>query len=185
MNERLPFPQEALEILVKNGCTPTVINHCKTVATLAKEIAENCRKKGANVNVRLVEVGALLHDVGRSKTHNVNHPIVGADIARRFNMPENVVNIIERHLGGGISIDEAKQLGWPIKSYLPQTLEEKIVSYADKLIEGTQMVPIEQTLQSLSEKLGKEHPAIGRIRAIHEEIASLIGDPDVDNDHTA
>ena len=185
MNEQLPSTQEALEILVKSGCPTTVINHCRTVAAVAKEIAENCRKKGANVNAQLVEVGALLHDVGRSKTHNINHPIAGADIARKFNLPENVVNIIERHMGGGITIDEAKQLGWPIRSYIPQTLEEKIVSYADKLIEGTRRVPIEQTLRKLSEELGKEHPAIRRIRAIHEELASLIGDLDVDNGHAA
>ena len=185
MNEQLPSKEEALEIVVKSGCSSAVINHCETVAALAKVIAENCKKKGANVNVELVEVGALLHDVGRSKTHDVNHPILGAEIARRWGLPENVVKIIERHIGGGITTEEAKQLGWPIKSYMPQTLEEKIVCYADKLVEGNRTVPVEQALQELSEKLGKEHPAIRRIRAIHKELAILVGDSDADRNHTA
>ncbi len=185
MDEKLPSTDEALEILVKSGCSPRVINHCKAVAAAAKEIAEKCKKKGVKVNVQLVEVGALLHDLGRSKTHEVNHSVVGADVARRLNLSENVVNIIERHVGGGITIDEAEQLGWPIKSYVPQTLEEKIVTYADKLIEGTQRVPVEQTLLQLSEKLGKEHPAIRRIWALHEELVALTGDLDVDKGHVA
>ncbi len=185
MNEQLPSTEKALEILIKSGCSTRVLNHCKAVAAVAKEIAEKCKKKGANVNVQLVEVGALLHDVGRSKTHEVSHSIVGADIARRFNLPENLVNIIEKHVGGGITIDEAERLGWPIKSYVPHTLEEKIVSYADKLIEGTRRVLVERTLRQLSEKLGKEHPAISRIWAIHEELASLAGDFDADNGNAA
>jgi len=185
VSERLPSRQEALKILAKSGCSSTVISHCKTVAAVAKEIAENCKKKGLNVDVQLVEVGALLHDVGRSKTHSVDHPIVGADIARGFNVPERVVTIIERHIGGGITADEAKKLGWLVKDYVPHTLEEKIVSYADKMVDGSRKVPIEQTLQKFSEKLGKEHPAIGRIRALHEEIASIIGNFDDDDSHVA
>ena len=176
MNDRLPTRQMALKLLLKSRCSRRVIEHCKTVTSLAVQIAKACKEKGLNVDVQLAEIGALLHDIGRSKTHTVDHAIVGAEIAKSLGLPSSIVSIIERHAGGGIDIDEAKQLGWPIKSYLPQTIEEKIVCYADKLIEGKRRVKIERTISKLSKELGKTHRSLGRIAKLREEFSSLIGD---------
>ncbi len=184
MGDQLPSRQKALNLLLKSGCSPKVINHCKAVATVAKQIAGACKKKGRNIDVRLVEIGALLHDIGRSKTHSVNHVVAGVEIAESLGLPEPVVSIISRHVGGGITIDEAERLGWPTKDYMPQTLEEKIVAYADKLIEGLRRIPIEQTIEKLSWDLGETHPAIDRVKKLHAEISSIIGDLNADS-HTA
>jgi uncharacterized protein len=64
----------------------------------------------------------------------------------------------------------------PIKDYVPETLEEKIVAYADKLLEGSTVVPIERTIEQFSRKLGANHPAIDRVISLHEELSLLIGD---------
>lgn len=184
MNEKLPSSQTALNLLSECGCSEHVIAHCKAVSALAVKFAEACKKRGITVDVELVEVGALLHDIGRSKTHDVNHPVVGVEIAQSLNLPESILSIIERHIGGGITADEAKELGWPVKDYLPTTLEEKLVTYADKLIEGCKVVPIEQTVEKFSRELGENHPAIDRIIRLHEELVPLIGDLNADS-HTA
>ena len=176
MNEHLPTRQLALELLSESRCSRRVIIHCKTVASLAIQIAVACKEKGQKVIIQLVEIGALLHDIGRSETHSVNHGVVGGNIGRGLGLPDSVVAIIERHVGGGIDIDEARQLGWPINSYLPETLEEKIVCYADKLIEGNRRVPIKLTIRKLSKELGRTHRSLGRIEKLHEEFSSLIGD---------
>lgn len=181
MSEELPSPQMALKLLSQSGCSSKVIAHGKAVAALAVQIAKACKKKGLNVDIKLVEVGALLHDIGRSKTHKVDHVIKGAEIANSLDLPESVVSIIEHHAGGGIPLDEAKKLGWPIKSYLPNTLEERIVTYADKLIEGLRRVPIERTLKKLSRELGENHSAVARVKKLHEEFSSVIGDSDADS----
>jgi len=184
VSERLPSRQKALNLLLETGCSHKVIEHCKTVAAVAVQIARACEKKKLKVNVQLVEIGALLHDIGRSKTHSVDHTVVGMKIAESLGLPDTVISIIERHVGGGISIDEAEKLGWPVKDYLPQTLEEKIVTYADKLIEGLKRIPIEQTLKKLSWDLGETHPAIERVKKLHAELSSVISDSDA-NSHTA
>jgi uncharacterized protein len=85
-----------------------------------------------------------------------------------------VISIIKRHVGGGITVSEAKKLGWPEDVYVPVTLEEKIVSYADKLIENSKRVPIERTIEKLSKELKAE--AAGRVRKLYDEITNLIGD---------
>lgn len=174
MSEELPSKRQAIQILKENGCPPNVIKHCVSVARLAKEMAMAAQKKGLNVNVDLVEDGALLHDIGRIRTHSVHHALEGARIARSLGLPEQIVLIIQRHVGGGISSSEAGKLGWPKGIYTPQTLEEKIVSYADKLTEGQRRVPIARTLQQFSQELPPE--AVERIRRLHEEMQSLIGD---------
>ena len=131
--------------------------------------------RGHDVDMRLVEAGALLHDIGRSRTHNVNHAIVGAEIAREMGLPEELVNIIEVHIGAGIPADEAVELGLPERHYFAETLEEKVVAYADKLIMGRREVPFETTVDSFALKLGEDHPSIDRLWTLHNEMSDLLG----------
>ncbi len=174
MSESLPSRDQAIQFLKQSGCPRNVIRHCKVVAELAREIAEECQKKGLNVNVQLVEIGAILHDLGRSRTHTVHHAVMGANIGRSLGLPESVLSIIKKHVGGGITASEAKRLGWPKDVYTPQTLEEKIVCYSDKLIEGSRRVPIEKSIGSFSNDLPA--PAVRRIQKLHDEMINLIGD---------
>jgi uncharacterized protein len=182
VNKELPSPQTALKLLSEFGCSNKIISHCKAVSTLAVKFAEACKKKGLNIDVGLVEIGGLLHDIGRSKTHNIDHAVVGVEIAKSLNLPESIVSIIECHIGGGIDAEEAKNLGLPAKEYFPATLEEKLVAYADKLIESSRAVPIERAIEQFSRRLGKHHPTIDRIIRLHEELFPLIGDLNVDSD---
>jgi uncharacterized protein len=111
--------------------------------------------------------------LGRSKTHSIKHGIVGAKIAQSLNLPLKVIKIIERHIGGGITMQEAKNLGLTCKSFVPKTLEEKIVAYADKLIKGSKTITIEESIEKFKEELGANHPAIKRIESLHNEIFNL------------
>ena len=146
----------------------------EAVSHLAVEMAEDCRQRGYEVNVELVEIGALLHDIGRARTHSVHHAVAGAEVAKQLGLSEQVIRIIKRHVGGGITQKEARKLGWPKDVYMPETIEEKIVSYADKLIEGARRVPINRIIKELAQELPP--PAIERIWKLHEEMLTLIGD---------
>jgi uncharacterized protein len=92
------------------------------------QIASKLKAKGYPIDLRVVEAGALLHDIGRSKTHGVEHSVVGAQIAQTLDLPESVVNIIKRHVGAGINEQEAVSLGWPKDVYVPQTLEDNDIT---------------------------------------------------------
>lgn len=146
----------------------------EAVSQLAVEMAKDCRQRGYEVNIELVEIGALLHDIGRVRTHSVHHAVAGAEIARHLGLPEQVIRIIKRHVGGGITQKEATKLGWPKDVYTPETIEEKIVSYADKLIEGARRVSIDRAIRQLSQEIPSS--AIERIWKLHEEMLTLIGD---------
>ena len=175
MSEQLPSREQALKLLRQSGCRQNVIRHVEAVAELACEIAEASKERGYQVDVKLVEIGALLHDIGRSKTHTVHHAVVGAEIARSLGLPEQVVSIIKKHVGGGIDAREAKKLGWPKDVYVPQ-IEEKIVCCADKLVEGSRRIPINKTVERFEQELPRS--AVERIWKLHEEMLMLVGDCD-------
>jgi len=177
VSKPLPSPEEAKRILKENECSLNVVRHCEAVAKVAVQMAKKCANNGAHIDISLVHVGALLHDLGRAETHGVNHPIVGAKIARSLGLPDNLIRIIERHLGGGINGDEARELGWPEGTYIPCTLEEKIVTYADKLVEGEKRIPIRQTVQKLKDRLGADHPSAERVLYLHKEMLRLCRQP--------
>ena len=128
--------------------------------------------RGFKIDFALVEAGALLHDIGRSKTHSVHHAVVGAEIAESAGLPDSVVAIIKRHVGGGITASEAEELGWPEDVYVPITLEEKVVAYADKLIEKGKRAPIDITIEKLESERKPE--AAERVRKLYDEMTDLM-----------
>ncbi len=175
MNKGLPSREQAVKLLTDSGCSAKVVRHCLAVTELALQIASELQTKGCQIDLELVEVGAILHDIGRSKTHGVEHSLVGAQIAQNLGLPESVVNIIKRHVGGGITEQDAECLGWPKDVYVPQTLEEKVVCYADKRIEQDKVVPIEAEILKLEN--GGFTLAAERVRNLHYTITQMLGEP--------
>jgi uncharacterized protein (TIGR00295 family) len=165
---RLPSRDECILILQESGCDEQVIKHSLAVNELAVKIAKRCR-----ADVDLVEVGSLLHDLGRCRSHKIDHAVKGAEMADEKKLPSSVVKIIERHIGGGIDKSEAKSLGLPVKDYTPQTLEEKIVSHADNLIAGTRRTNVKEAVGWLVRQ-GMQDPAL-KVLKLHEELSAVCG----------
>jgi uncharacterized protein (TIGR00295 family) len=165
---RLPTRDECIVLLQESGCDEQVIKHSLAVTELAVRIAKRSR-----ADVDLVEVGGLLHDLGRCSSHSIDHAVKGAELAKKKKLPDSVVKIIERHIGGGISRSESKSLGLPQKDYTPQTLEEKIVSQADNLIAGTKRTTVKEAVGWLVRQ-GMQDPAL-KVLKLHEELSAVCG----------
>ncbi|MBO3768821.1 MAG: TIGR00295 family protein [Thermoproteota archaeon] len=170
----IPEEEECLKILREEGVEENVIKHAIRVSKIAKEIVSKIRLKGYDVDEKLVVAGALLHDIGRSVTHDVSHGVIGGRIIRRRQLDDRLARIVERHVGGGIPKDEAEKLGLGNTDLIPETLEEKIVCYSDKLVDGDKRVEFEETLRDFEEKLGSEHPAIKRLRELNEFFITIL-----------
>jgi uncharacterized protein (TIGR00295 family) len=162
----IPSPEQCIDLLKKAGCSKEVINHCIAVRDLAVKIA-----KKADANIELVEAGALLHDIGRAKTHGIKHSIEGVKIGKKLGLDQRIINIIERHIGAGLLSDDAKKLGLPVKDYMPVSLEEKIVCHADNLVEDGKRQPIEVEVEKALTK-GLNEYAI-RLVNLHKELSEI------------
>jgi len=119
-----------------------LMRHSRDVADLALAIAR--RHPELHVDMRFLEEGAMLHDIGifltdapdifcTGKDPYIRHGIDGADLLRKEGWPLHA-RVCERHTGAGITlkqIDE-RQLPLPRQDFLPETVEEKLICYADK-----------------------------------------------------
>lgn len=162
----------AISLLRSSGCDEKLIAHCIAVSVNAKKIADVIsEKRKIKIDLNLVETGALLHDIGRSKIHGITHGIEGAKILADY--PE-LARICERHIGAGMSKDEAVKLGLENKDYIPETIEEKIIAHADNLTSGTKTVGIEKTIKKFERRLGKDHPSVKRIIELNDFIENLM-----------
>ncbi|WP_298499418.1 TIGR00295 family protein [uncultured Methanobrevibacter sp.] len=155
-----------IELLRKENTPENVIEHSQAVYKKAMEIAANFDEADPD----LIRKGALLHDIGRSKTHGIRHAIEGVEIARKYGYSQDVLNIIERHIGAGITAEEAVKLGLPEKSYLPQTLEEKIVAHADNLVSGSEEVDIDFVIEKWKRRIEDPDENIERLIKLNDEL---------------
>lgn len=169
---RWPSPDDCRRIFAEEGLDERVVAHVEAVARLAERIAAALHEKDHRVDVDLVRAGALLHDIGRSKTHTIRHASVGADLLRRRGLPEPLVLCVERHTGGGIDEDEARSLGLPLKDYTPRSLEEKIVCHADNLFDGARRQRFPEEAAYLASQ-GLPHVA-EKERRLHAELSRLL-----------
>lgn len=117
----------------------SIWTHCQIVAEIAEEIAS----KFDNVNKELITVGALLHDIGVYKIYSqdkkddniyITHGIEGYKILKDEKLDESICRFAKYHTGVGITKEDIinNNLPLPLADYLPETIEEKIVAYADK-----------------------------------------------------
>ena len=186
-SRRWPTEEQCIGILEKAGCSNKVIEHLKMVeriaVAIAQKIIEHCEATSPQeeeramcrvyVDLDLVRAGALLHDLGRSRTHGMRHAVAGAELAMSLGLPEELQHIIERHIGAGIESEEAKRLGLPPKDYLPLTIEEKIVAHADNLAGKDGKLKLADVLHDLELK-GAAH-VVPRMEALHRDLSALCG----------
>jgi len=171
----LPNRDFALELLKLMKVPYSVRRHSFRVTEKALEIADKINN--AEIDRALIEIGALLHDIGRSKTHGFQHALIGGKILKEKGFPSELARICETHILGGLDIEDAKSVGLPEKNYLPETLEEKIVCLADKLIAGRREVTIEERFENWFRKYGRTtilQKAKQRIEKIQKEIEDLM-----------
>jgi uncharacterized protein len=119
-----------------------VYGHCQIVAVIASELITS---RKLSVDPQLVRAATLLHDVGYyplfdasgyvPKTYLITHVVVGAELLRKEGMPEAVCRIAERHTGVGLTRENIieQKLPLPARDLGPETDEEWLITYADKL----------------------------------------------------
>ena len=168
----IPSEGEALAIHAKYGSGVYVVRHCQAVAMAAKIMADELVRRGRSIDTKAVIAGALLHDVGRSRTQTVRHGVDGAEIVEKEGVDMKVVEIVRRHVGAGISREEAKKLGLPDLDYVPRTLEERIVCFADKMVDADRVRPFGEEVHRFT---AKSHD-VGKLLALKRGLADELGE---------
>ena len=142
--------------------------HSRAVADKALAIAD--RHPELSLDRQFIEEAAMLHDIGIVRCNApgiqcfgtepyICHGRIGAEMLRAEGFPRHA-RVCERHTGAGITRRQiiAQKLPLPQQDFLPETMEEKVICYADKFFSKSHLdeeKTIEQAIASLS-KFGEE-----------------------------
>lgn len=146
---------ELLKILLK---------HSKAVADKAIAIAE--AHPELPIDRQFVMEAAMVHDIGIIKTNApdiqcfgtepyIRHGVLGAEMMRAEGYQLHA-RVCERHTGAGLSLKEIEEQSLPLphEDLLPETLEEKLICYADKFFSKTRL-DREKTLEQAERSVAK------------------------------
>lgn len=152
--------------------------HSRAVADMALRIAD--RHPELNIDRQFVEEAAMLHDIGifrcdapgiccHGTEPYICHGRIGAELLRNEGYPQHA-RVCERHTGAGLTLEDivTQQLPLPHQSFLPETIEEQLICYADKFFSKTRLdreKTFEQAIGSLM-KFGEA--VVERFRQWHQ-----------------
>jgi ribonuclease Y len=147
-----------------------VLSHSIEVSRLAAMMADEL-----GASAKTARRAALLHDVGKAVTHEIEgpHALVGGDLARRYGETEAVAHAMEAHH------NEVE----------PQTIEAVIVQAADALSgarPGARGESLEQYVKRLRdlEQIATRHDGVDKVYAMQagREIRVMVAPSAIDDD---
>ena len=145
-----------------------LVLHSRLVADKALKVAAAHPELG--LDVQFLEEASMLHDIVIfltnaeaihcfGKHHYLCHGYLGADLLRSEGLPRHAL-VAERHTGTGLTLKQILERDLPVphRDMIPESLEEKVVCFADKFYSKTRPTEektVEQAIRSL-EKFGPE-----------------------------
>jgi putative nucleotidyltransferase with HDIG domain len=146
----IPTKEQCLQLIQRYEMLPHIVRHSQLVTDVALLIAHKLNGVGEQLDLALVEAGALLHDI--TKTISIqtkeNHAKTGGELLTALGYP-TVANIIRQH----ICLDPG--------SFDPDAVTEaEIVNYADKRVKHEEVVDLEDRFQDVLERYVNKLPGL-------------------------
>lgn len=148
----------------ENALRRILLVHSRQVTERALRIADAHPELA--IDRPFVQEAAMLHDIGiflcdapgiacHGKEPYICHGRLGAEILRKEGY-ERHARVCERHTGAGITEAQiiAQNLPLPHQDFLPETMEEKVICYADKFFSKTHL-DREKTIEKAEKSLMK------------------------------
>lgn len=153
--------------------------HSRLVADKALECA---RRRGLDVDLSFVEEAAMLHDIGIFRCDApdiccygnlpyICHGIEGRAILESEGLPRHAL-VCERHTGAGLTVDDivSQRLPLPCRDMTPQSVEERLICYADKFYSKSGDITREKPLDRVIASMAHHgDTTLARFMALHRE----------------
>lgn len=152
----------AYELLQREEVPEHIIRHSEKVALIALLIGLIHLEKGAPLDLKILTLGALLHDIKKfsSLATGENHALAGYNLLKELGY-ERIGEVIYAHI-----FLKPPNPGSPIT-------EEEIVFYADKRVKHDTIVHLKERFRDLRERYGRTLKSLIRM-ALLEEMTLLL-----------
>ncbi|MBI4453299.1 HDIG domain-containing protein [Candidatus Woesearchaeota archaeon] len=156
-----------------------VLRHVKAVQKAALIIIKDV--DDTKCDKHFIKVASLLHDIGRfdcppgsGKDKIIQHGIIGAGILKKEGWPNHYQRVCERHIGIGIRKKDIieQKLPLPLRDFMPRTFEEKIIAYADNLVDNDKIKDEKFVVERFRKEFGDKFAK--RVERFHDEIAKVL-----------
>ncbi len=163
MSDFIPSRDICLTLMDQHGMLPQIKDHSLQVARVALGLGHHLMTHYPDLNLTLVEAGALLHDIAKTeclKTRG-NHVSVGEEMVRAMGY-ESVARIVAQH----VRLENAYYQSGRID-------ETVLVHYADKRVPHEEVVDLEERFQYLKRTYGRSEDIIALIEALYQDTLKL------------
>lgn len=173
VNLDLPSVSESITWLVLNHANTNLILHSEAVASVSYLLAVWLRNRGTQVDPVLAHRGGLLHDIAKltereQDEFEADHAKIGARILKELNQPR-LAEIARSHLISSLFDDKCSPKSW----------EQKIVHYADKIVEGSAVVMLEERIQAICKRYPHHAErilgSVNGVKQLQSEICDELG----------
>jgi len=135
--------EECLKMMDEYNMPQHIKNHSFKVRDISVYLANELNKKDLSLDVKLIEVSALLHDIG--KIHCVNtderHDYFGANILRELGY-DRIAEIIEGHVN--------------LEKDYEGIVEDEVVNYSDKRVMHDKIVTLSERFEDIALRYSAE-----------------------------
>ena len=143
---------------------PHILRHSEVVTEVALILGRRLNDHGQNLDLTLVEAGALLHDIAKSMCLDTkeNHAISGGDLLGDLGYSA-VADIVRQHICLDREVVQSDVI-----------TEAAVVNYADKRVKHEEIVNIEERFRDVKERyLGKFPQFADRFKEVFLETQRL------------
>lgn len=135
---RVPSKRECLDLMERYNGRDHIIRHCIRVAEVALSISRELNRRGENLDLDVVEAGALLHDITKAESldSGEDHSLTAYRLLRKLGYTR-VADIVRQHV---FLLKESDS---------PWISEEEVVNYSDKRVRHDQIVTLRERFEDL------------------------------------
>ena len=154
----VPDREKCFALIGRYEMLPNIVAHSLVVHETARRLAAAIVRNGHNIDLPLVEAGALLHDIAKSEGLRTKqyHSIRGREIVASLGYSETAEVVFDH-----ISPIEARRKRGLFSPSL-------VVNYADKRVRHAQVVSLDQRFEYLLNQYGRTDEGHARISAMYD-----------------
>ena len=148
----IPSAEECFQFMDTYGMLDHIRNHSIIVNKIANIIVQELKASGVNLSARLVEAGALMHDIGKTLCLNSSndHAAKGKEICLQNNLHE-IADIVSEHV--------------TLKDYRAnaEISEKEIVYYSDKRVNHDKIVSLKERQEYIIGRYAKDRKDLSEL----------------------
>ena len=161
----LPTQQQALEYFEKYKVPDPIKNHCLQVQRIAVFLAQNLKNAGVDINLELVQIGSLLHDLFKAvaiKEPSLRFPpFTKEQLTMREQMRKKYPHMFENQIAFDVFKDDYPELAKTLLNegdpYLRErNWEESVIHYADYRVFREELVSLETRFEYFKQRYPAE-----------------------------